>query len=54
MHKDNNNLVILIPDLPSSDILKSTPERNQGNQRCLRLVDSASMLKVNNADYVDY
>ncbi len=42
---------ILLPELPSSAILESIPERNQ---RCLRSVDSAHMLNVNNADYVDY
>ncbi len=43
---------IFVPDLPSSAILESTPERNQRNQRCLCSVDSASMLNVIRAVYV--
>ncbi len=58
MRKENNNNIIystiLLPELPSSAILKSTTERNQRNERCLRLVDSVRMLNVNNTDYVDY
>ncbi len=40
---------VLLPELPSSAILKSTPERNQQYKRTHRL-----RLKVNNADYVDF
>ncbi len=36
---------ILLPALPSSTILESTPERNQCNQRCLRLVKDMHMCK---------
>ncbi len=56
MCKENNNNIIysaiLLPELLSSIILKSTPEHNQCNKRCL--VDSVRMLNVNNAEYVDY
>ncbi len=37
----NNNIIysaILLPELPSSAILESTPERNQRNQRCLNVI----------------
>ncbi len=58
VHKENNNNIIystiLLPELPSSAILESIPENNQRNQHCLHSVDSARMLNVNNADYVDY
>ncbi len=53
--ENSNNIIystILLPELLSSAILKSTPERNQRNQRCLRSVESARMLNVNNTDYV--
>ncbi len=35
--KENNNIIYstLLPELPSSAILESTPEHNQCNQRCL-------------------
>ncbi len=55
VRKENNNIIysaILLPELPSSNILESTPERNQHNERCLCSVDSARMLNVNNAHYV--
>ncbi len=52
--KENNNDIIysaiLLPELTSSAILESIPERNQ---HCLRSVDSVRMLNVNNADNVD-
>ncbi len=58
MCKENNNNIIysavFLPELPSSAILESIPERNQRNQRCLCSVDSACMLNVNNAHYVRY
>ncbi len=57
VHKENNNMIystILLPELPSTGILESTPEHDQRNQRCLRSADSTRMLNVNNADYVDY
>ncbi len=41
MRKENNNNIIystiLLPELPSSDILERNPERNQCNERCLLL-----------------
>ncbi len=51
---DNNiiNSAILLPELPSSAILESTPECYQLNQHCLRSVDGVRMLNVNNTDYV--
>ncbi len=54
MRKENNNKVIystiLLPELPSSAILESTPGRNQ---HCLHSVDSTRILNVYSADYVD-
>ncbi len=45
---------LLLPELPSSTVFKSTSEHNQRNQRCLRSVESARMRNINNADYIDY
>ncbi len=51
VRKENNNnivyLTILLPELRSSGILESTPERNQHNQQCLHSVDSAHMRIIN-------
>ncbi len=55
--ENNNNIIysaILLPELPSSTILESTPERDQRNQRCLRSACTRSLLNVNNTDYTDY
>ncbi len=57
VHKENNKIIyltILLPELLSSAILESTPERNQCNQHCLRSACACFILNVNNADYVDY
>ncbi len=48
MRKENiiqNLLAVILPELPSSTFLESTPEHNQRNQHCLHSVDSAHMKK---------
>ncbi len=45
-NKNNNNIF-------NTAILDIIPERNQRNLCCLHSVDSARMLNVNNANYVD-
>ncbi len=51
----NNNIIIysaiLLPELLSSAILESTPERNQRNECCLRLACVCGLLNVNSAHY---
>ncbi len=44
---------ILLCELPSSDILEITPERNQSIQRCLLSACARFLLNVNSTDYVD-
>ncbi len=44
---------ILLCELPSSDILEITPERNQSIQCCLLSACARFLLNVNSTDYVD-
>ncbi len=55
VHKENKIIysTILLPELPSSDILESAPEHNQHNQ-CLRSACTCFLLNVNDFDYIDY
>ncbi len=55
-YNNNNNIIykkIILPELPSSAILLSTPEHNQHNQRCLLSACLRFLLNVNSAVYVD-
>ncbi len=43
---------ILLPELPSSTVLESTPECNQCNQRCLHSACACCLLNATYADYI--